>query len=132
MKTVLPDKFLSKMSKADRAKLGKAGATAAECEAAQIAKSEAELQMQIKSLLERNDVWPIHQPTRKKSQLKPGTPDILFCVQRTAVAWEVKMPGKSLDADQITARDVMIKNGWLYDVIRTYDEALRLFNELNK
>jgi len=132
MNKVLPDKFLTKMSKADRTKLGKSGMTAAECEAAQIARSEAELQMQIKSLLERNDVWPIHQPTRKKSQLKPVMPDLPSLVRSALLILVRNLSGKSLDADQITARDVMIKNGWLYDVIRTYDEALRLFQELNK
>lgn len=133
MSKVLPENILKRMDAKDRAKLpGKSGMTIAEIESQQIAKCETELQTQIKSMLERNGIWVIHQPTRKRSQLRPGTADILFAVRGRPIAWEVKMPGNTLDEDQLVAQTQMAHNGWLFDVIYSYDEALRLFHELNK
>jgi hypothetical protein len=132
MNKVLPDKFLSKMDKSDRAKLGKAGATAAECEAVQIARSEKELQNMIVTTLRREGIFVIQNRMDKRPTVAAGTPDLLFVVKGKPIAWECKMPGQKLRQDQLTAQTQMSHNGWLFDVIYTYDEALRLFNELNK
>lgn len=130
---ILPEKVLSKMSKADRAKLpGKSGLTASECAEVQIAKSEKELQAQISGMLRRHGIYAISQPMHKRSNLKVGTPDFLFSVKGRAIAWEIKMPGQSPREEQLFAMRQMSMNGWLCDVIRSYDEAFRLFNELNK
>lgn len=130
MSKVLPDNFLKRMSPKDRAQLGKAGATAAECEAAQIARTESQLQAQIIAMLERNGIFVIYQRTNKRSQLKEGTPDLLFAVDGRPVAWEVKMPGQKPRESQLEAMRAMSLNGWLCDVIRSYDDALSLFTQL--
>lgn len=130
---ILPEKVLSKMSAKDRAKLpGKSGLLAAECEAIQLAKSEKELQSQIAALLRRMGIYAISQPTHKRSNLKIGTPDFVFAVKGRPVAWECKMPGQKPREEQIEAMRQMSLNGWLCDVITRYDEALALFNQLNK
>lgn len=130
---ILPDKVLTKMSKADRAKLpGASGKTAAECAEVQIAKSEKELQAQIAGMLRRNGIYVISQPTHKRSNLKIGTPDFVFAVAGSPVAWEIKMPGQKPREEQLEAMRQMSMNGWLCDVIRSYDEALKLFTELSK
>lgn len=121
------------MNPKDRAKLpGASGMTAAECEQVQIAKSEKELQAQIAAMLRRNGIFVISQPTHKRSNLKIGTPDFVFAVNGRPVAWEIKMPGQKPREEQLEAMRAMSMNGWLCDVIRSYDEALRLFNEINK
>jgi hypothetical protein len=130
---ILPEKFLKRMSKADREKLpGASGMTAAECEAAQIARSEAALQSQIVAMLERDGIYVVKQPTNKRSQLRIGTPDLLFAVKGRPVAWEVKMPGNKPRLEQVKSMAEMTANGWLCDVIFSYDEALNLFRQLNK
>lgn len=130
---ILPEKYLKRMSKESRAKLpGASGKTAAECAEVQIAKSEKELQAQIAGMLRRNGIYVISQPTHKRSNLKIGTPDFVFCVKGRAIAWECKMPGQKLREEQLTAQTQMAHNGWLFDVIYSYDEALQLFKELNK
>lgn len=125
--------MLKCMSKDQRAKLpGKSGMLAAECEAVQIAKSEKELQAQIAAMLRRNGIYVVIQPTNKRSNLTPGTPDILAVIKGRPIAWEIKYQKGVVSTEQAAAMDQMEHNGWLCDVIRSYDEALNLFNELNK
>ncbi len=130
--TVLPDRFLTKMSATDRAKLGTAGMTAAEGQQIAIAKTERELQNQITAMLRRNGIWPIVQRMDRRSNIAIGSPDIVFAVKGRPVAWECKLPGKKPTAEQEDAMRIMSANGFLCDVIHHYDEALGIFNELTK
>lgn len=136
MNPVLPNSFLKRMAPADRAKLGKAGQTAEEAEAAFVARTESELQLQIKAMLNRNGIHVIRSRMDKRTTTANGTPDLLFAFplpgsgHAIPVAWEVKMPGKKPTDDQIETLLAMSKNGWQTAVVKSYDEALGLFNRL--
>lgn len=128
MSTVLPNRILERMRPEDRKKLGRAGQTAAEGEAAFVAKTEAQLQAQIQAMLQRNGVFVIRQRTDRRSNVAIGCPDMLFSIGGRAIAWEVKMPGKNPRPEQIEAMTAMRTNGWSVAVVRSYAEALGLFN----
>lgn len=96
----LPENILSKISKKDRAPLGKAGRTAAECQEVQVARSEKELQNQIEALLRRRGYIPARQRMDKRSNLAKGMPDFFFSVNGCAVYWEVKFGKGSTSPEQ--------------------------------
>lgn len=89
----LPENILKRISAKDRAPLGKAGRTAAECQEVQVAKSEKELQGQLEALLRRRGYIPARQRMDKRSNLQEGMPDFFFAVNGVAVYWEVKLHG---------------------------------------
>ena len=132
MSAVLPDHILTLMRPEDRATLGKAGLTASECSKMAEAKSEKHLQQQIEAMLRRNGIYVVRQRMDRKSNVQIGTPDFLFAVNGTPAAWEVKMPKAPLREEQREALAEMSNeaNGWRTSVVRSYDEALGLFNAL--
>jgi hypothetical protein len=129
---ILNDKLLQRLPDAERAKLGKAGLLASECHEIATAKCEAQLQTQIQTMLQRNGIYVVRQRTDKRSTVKVGCPDILFCVGGVAAAWEVKMPGKKPRPEQERALVDMASNGWKTAVVTTYDQALALLAEIRK
>ena len=54
---VLPDNILTKMTVEDRARLGKAGKTAAECRSEAIVKDEKEIQKAVANYLRLLNLW---------------------------------------------------------------------------
>lgn len=130
MSTVLPNSILTKMNAKDRASLGRAGMTAEEAESAFVAKTEADLQTLIQTMLQRNGVYVVRQRMDKRSNVKIGCPDLLFSVNGTPVAWEVKLPGKKPRPEQIDALASMSRNGWQTAVVTSYDKALSIYREL--
>jgi hypothetical protein len=130
MSTVLPNNILMRLRPEDRAKLGKAGMTAEEAEAAFVAKNESELQSIIQTTLQRHGIFVIRNRMDKRPTVAVGVPDLLFSINGQAVAWEVKMPGRKPTQEQVEAMDWMKRNGWEVSVIRSYDEALKEYARL--
>lgn len=120
---VLPENILNKMSPDDRKKLGKAGATKAECDAKQLAKSEKEVHKQISQWLTLHDIYFCHSRMDRKTTNQRGQPDYMFAwkFDRAAlarpVAIEVKVGSNKLSDEQ---KDVMMQmetNGWFYFLV---------------
>ncbi len=130
----LPEAFLSKLSKAQRKPLGKAGRTASECQDVQVAKSERELQNQIESLLRRRGYLPARQRMDRKSNLAKGMPDFFFSVNGCAVYWEVKF-GKgstSPEQDSMLLQLTQYPNKAFATLIFTYQHALDCLKSLER
>lgn len=131
MSTVLHQNILRLMRPEDRARLGTAGLTAEEAEAACVARNESDLQVLIKTMLNRYGIYVVRSRMDKRTTTAKGTPDLLFNLPGVgAIAWEVKMPGKHPTPEQYEAMEQMRANGWQVAVIRSYDEALKLYKEL--
>lgn len=125
---ILPENILNLMRDKDRAALGKAGMTAAECHQVAIAKSERELQGQLVNLLRLSGVrFVLNQRFGVKTTAPKGTPDIVFAFHGVPCAWEVKMPGEPAREkprpEQVQAMADMTTDGWRCAVIRSYDEG---------
>lgn len=141
---VLPEHMLSKVAPEDRAKLGKAGQTAAETVAKAAIKNERDLQKQIISFLRMKGIEPIFQRMDKRTTTTKGTPDILFSVtvnrrewrddirmkhvsyETAACAWECKFSdGKSSEDQKAMAVTMTTEpNAWRHKIIRCLDEAI--------
>lgn len=100
---VPPSYFLEKLSPEDRRRHfpGVAGMTVDEVRKVAIATSETELQRQLEQMLLRHGIQPTRQRMDRKSNIAVGMPDISFSVHGRAVYWEVKMPGRDPDPDQV-------------------------------
>ncbi len=128
----LPQAILSKMSKEARKPLGKAGMTASECQAVQVAKSEAELQKQIQSLLRRRGYIVARQRMDKKSNSQEGLPDIFFACGSKAIFMECKF-GKGVLSDE---QEKVLKalayppNSAQVFVVRSYAQGVQILDEL--
>lgn len=133
--TVLPDAFLSKMDKADRKRLGKAGVTTAEAEAKQAFKREKELQQRCVALLRlRNIVCNVSRTDRRKTDMV-GWPDLTFCVPRRErhgipCAFECKLPGCHPTPEQVKVMQQMMDNGWFIRVITSEEQFLETLKTL--
>lgn len=133
--TTLPDSFLRRMSKEDRAQLGRGGMTQDEALAKFEARNERQLQEQIANYLRLNGIFFIRSRMDKKSTTQCGTPDFCFCVPRilecppyvrpTPTAIEVKYGKGALSDEQIEVHAQMITNGWHVHVVHTFDEAVK-------
>jgi len=130
---VVPANILKCMGYKDRKSLGKAGLTPDECAEIAGAKSEMELQGQLYSLLYRRGHRPRMQPTRKRSQIAPGMPDIAFEIHGLSVHWEVKLPGKNPTPQQYKCHRELeaAPNGAIVRVIRSYREGLDHLAEMS-
>ena len=120
---ILPNHILEKMNPNDRASLGKAGRTKAECKEQAEAKSEKQIQGQIEGLLRRNNVWFVRQRMDKKTSQRCGVPDFLLCVRGRFVAWEVKCGLGKTRPEQDKELEMIRLSGGRALVIRSYDEA---------
>lgn len=144
LSTVLPDHVLRLMSKSDRAKLGKAGVTAAEAAQKQEAKSEKALQDQIYALLSIRGVRRIVRSRMDRRTTTPvGTPDFLFCfplardispkhfaVRGVPCAIEAKTTNGELSAEQKKALMEFMGDGWKVCVARSLDDVKTFLNDL--
>lgn len=121
---ILPNHILEKLPAAERAKLGKAGMTAAEANAAFVARNERQLQRQIHNELMRRGIWHDLDATNKRRTGTLGTPDFLFSINGRACALEVKFEGGRLRPEQEEAIRQMTANGWRVTVVRTLQDAI--------
>ena len=118
----MPVIILSKMSEADRKKLGKAGMTASEASAAFAAKNERELQRQIASELLRRSIWFTQSATNKRTTNRVGTPDFLACIKGRFIAIEVKFGAGRLREEQASALADIERNGGAASVVRSFQD----------
>lgn len=128
--TFLPSNIVKCLSKADKAKLGKAGLTVDEAISKAEAKSEKELQANIHQMLTRRGIYVIRSRMDKKTSNQTGCPDIIFTAEGKPYAWEVKLPKKRPTIEQEAALKQMAGNGWNCSVITSYEQALLILNEL--
>lgn len=132
----IPNHILEKMDPKDRPK-GPAGMTASEIHSASVDKAEKGLQKEVGDYLRGcKEVEFINPPMHKRSSLPKGWPDFTFAFKPPGsdigipITWECKRITGSLDPDQITMRDRLIKNGWQWRLIRHLGEAKAHLNEL--
>lgn len=134
--TVLPDAFLSKMDKADRKTLDKAGVTTAEAEAKQAFRREKELQERCIALLRLRGIFVNYSRTDKRKRDKTGVPDLVFCFKPQGwaygipCAWELKRPGEHPTVEQVKVMQQMMDNGWLIRVITSEEQMLECLKHL--
>lgn len=132
---VLPDAFLSKMDKADRKRLGKAGVTNAEAQAKQAFKREKELQQRCIAMLRLRGIFVAFSRMDKKAGTVVGTPDLIFCVPRAKrhgvpCAFECKLPGCHPTPEQVRVMQQMMDNGWFIRVITSEEQFLETLKTL--
>lgn len=142
--TVLPDRIARMLTPAERAKMGKGAMTAEEAIAKADARTERELQEQIRTLLEAHrGIVVIWSRMDRKATTPPGTPDFIFAVgppdviknaswpgfrlgqEVFACAWEIKNAHDKLDPEQVKMRDRMTTapNAWRYRLISSLEAA---------
>lgn len=127
---ILPERILKLMTPAERKKLGKAGRTMEDIGAEQAAKSESELQSQLKSLLALRHITFLSPRFGKASGILPGWPDITFAHHGIPCLWEVKIGKNDLQEVQAALRPILERNGWRYAVIRSLDEGRAFLNQI--
>lgn len=131
-RSILPNHVLEKLSPEDRQRFfpGAAGMTAKEAAQVPVAKEEKQLQSQIEQMLRRHGIEPTRQRMDRKSNIAEGMPDISFSVGGRAVYWEVKMPGRKPDPEQVKKIAILTAppNSAIVRVITSYVQA---FQELN-
>src|SRR5258706_12228832 len=97
---VLPESFLCRMEKADRAPMGQVGMTRPEIDAKVAAKREKEIQESIAQYLRMREI-PFHRARMDRKTTGPvGWPDFTFCYCGRFVALEVKSVDGDLTAEQ--------------------------------
>jgi hypothetical protein len=146
MKFQLTDRVLRMIGKGDRQKLGLR--TQQEAIAAAEVKSEKDLHRQIQNLLQLRNIVFFSSRMDKRTTTQVGTPDILFSVgfqpsyDRTTAAslltwavccaWELKLPGRQLDPDQVKMFERLTQkpNNWRVSVVHSVDEALAELRKL--
>ncbi len=128
---VLPQKFIDLMSPADRARLGKAGRTSVEIYRQIEEQSEKDLHKDIVRYLNVLGVPFAHARMDKKSSIAVGYPDFSFPYRGRFVAWEAKVRGRPLDADQQRTREHIEKHGGMYAVIRQLEDAKNHLREID-
>jgi len=145
MKFPLTANLIKLISKRDRVALGLR--TQDELAAAAAVKTEKELHRHIGNLLRLRGIEFFESRMDRKSTMKIGTPDFLFCVAfkprpdnttkslltwPIAIGWEIKMPGKDLDPEQAAMAERMSSapNGWRCQVIHSVDEAIAELRKL--
>lgn len=121
--TAITDEMRKLMRPEDRAKLGKAGRTGEEAQAAFVAKSEKDLQSNIANLLRQRGIWFDMKAMHRKSTATAGCPDFIFVHRSLFWSWEVKFGKGKLEPDQERARDLILKNGGQWALITSVEEA---------
>jgi hypothetical protein len=125
---LLPNHFLEKMDPAERRKLGKAGMTASEAAAKQIARSERDLQNLIANELLRRGIWFTRSAMNRPTTNTVGTPDFVFCVKGRFCAVEVKFAKGRVRPEQATAIADIALNGGAAKVVRSFQEFIEFLN----
>lgn len=121
----LPNKFLTCMADADRKAGGKALQTLDEAQARLEGRAERELQNHLANLLRLYGIEANRSRMDKKKTDRVGWPDFTFAAKGRAIAWEVKIPGKGLDPEQVKCIAAMRSepNCWHVEVIHSVEEG---------
>lgn len=129
--SVLPQKLIDLMSPKDRATLGKAGRTSVEIYRQIEEQSEKDLHRDIIRYLNVLGLPFAHARMDKKSSIAVGYPDFSFPYRGRFVAWEAKVRGRPLDADQQRTREMIEKHGGQFAVIRGLEDAKNHLREID-
>jgi hypothetical protein len=140
MKLQLTDRILNMVKKSDRKKLGlkPQEEIAAEGEV----KTERDLHKAVANVLRLRGIEFFDSRMDRKTTRPKGEPDFLFsvwiesnyehlsCVN--ACAWELKLPGRQLDPDQVKMFERMkaAPNSWQCCVVSSVDQALEELKRL--
>jgi hypothetical protein len=145
MRFVLTERILHMIKKDDRKKLGLK--TQDEIAAQGEVKSEKELHKQIENLLRLKGVQFFSSRMDKRTTTQVGMPDFIFSLAfkpspdqtmgsllswPLGCAWELKLPGKKLDAEQQAMFDRMTTspNAWCCRLITSIEQALEELQKL--
>jgi len=123
---ILPEHVLRCVAPEDRAKLGKAGLTAAEAADKCAARAERNLQSEMVQYLNYQGIAVLWHRTDKKSHATVGWPDLTFC--KDGVPWgiEVKTDAGRVRPEQHECMRQMAMNGWQVAVVRSFQEFHKL------
>jgi hypothetical protein len=122
----LPDSLKKCMSQEDRKQFGAAGQTYAEAEAGACVKAHKELQNMIRSWCDRYELKYIFAPTRNKSYLPVGWPDItIFGPKGSTLFIELKVNKDVLSREQEITHEQLRELGHAVIVAHTYEFATR-------
>ena len=127
---ILPDNILRKMSAADRSKLGKAGRTYSEVCAAKAVRNEADLQKQVRQLLNLNCCAVLQAPQGKASRMPAGWPDFTFSLNGRACAIECKTATGVVSPDQDAMIRKMVQDRWLVCIARSLNDAATFVKQI--
>jgi len=114
------------MSSEDRKAFGKAGMTAEEAYEKFSDRAEKTLHKLIYAELTRRGIVVIHSRMDRKSTTAKGIPDFCFVSGGTPYAVEVKTASGQLTREQKTTMNLMERNGWHTDTVRSFEEFLKL------
>ncbi len=125
--TILPDNVLTKMSPADRKRLGRAGITSDEAQAKMDYRLERELQSQIMNDLVRRGFPVLSNRTNKRHTGKKGQPDLMIFAPNNLLLMELKRAedGKLSDA-QIKLHAALKSTGYTVHVVTSFTQYLGL------
>lgn len=131
MPTVLPDKFLRCMPKAERKRLGKSGLLMEELILRDRIKTEKQFQENILAYLRLHNIVAGRQRMDKKSNMAVGWPDFVFAVPPgIPVAFESKLPGQDQTPEQKDMQKKMEANGWRYFVVHDMHEVKNILESI--
>lgn len=132
----LPNAFLARMPKADRAALGKAGVTMEEANTKQAFRREKQLQKRCVALLRLRGILPnVSRMDRRKTD-RVGWPDITFAFPRVGerfgvpCAVECKLPGEHPSIEQTKVMTQLLDNGWLVRVVTSEEQFVEMLKTL--
>jgi hypothetical protein len=108
---VLPDGFLQALPETERKRLGKAGMTAHEAMQTFQRGKEKELQKQIASYLDLNEIYYECDRMDKKTSGKLGRADFRICYRGYWLSAECKAEGCTLDSGQASQAARLRKSG---------------------
>lgn len=92
---------------------------------------EREIQEQIRQYLRLRDIYVVHQPMNKRSQLEPGTPDFLFAFQSVPIAMEAKTLTGKLSEEQTSISDRLRANGWKFHVVHGVEDVKSILDKID-
>jgi hypothetical protein len=109
--TILPEGFLKSLPEAERKRLGKAGITAEQALQTYRRGQEKELQKQIASYLDLNQIYYETDRIDQKTSGRRGRPDFRICYHGHWVAAECKAEGCTLEPAQAFEAARLRKSG---------------------
>ena len=128
---VLNDAILRRMDPKDRAALGKAGRTFAECEEQRLFNAEKDLQSEIRQDLNRREIEYINPDMRKRSALPVGWPDFTFVYLGIPLALEAKVQGRKPRPNQAEMHVKLRRNGWQVFVVESLADVLTILRDID-
>lgn len=92
-------------------------------------KREKELQENIAALLRQRNIWFRRNRMDKRTTGPVGEPDFIFAISGKAFAFECKLPGREMTAEQRACRSAMMESGWSFHIVHTEAEAVYILNQ---